>query len=193
MDENLLMVLSFIEEQSYWAPIVFIGFHVLRQFFWIPVAIVCMAGGILFESVYGTIYSIIGLTLSNIVFYAIIDKIPFFSKKLESLKEKLFGRYGRLNVQQISILRLIPFVHYHLLSLCLKEVKKDFKSFAYYSFLTNLPLAFFYTVFGHYIKQFSLSISLLLLLCLTLLVYLVREKTKVIAWGEFFKQQVKQP
>lgn len=186
MNDELSLVLGFIGAGSVFAPLIFISFHLLRQFLFIPVAVICISGGILFGPTAGTVYSILGLSLSSFVFYAVINKFPITIERLLKMKNKLFGNRN-LSMGQITILRLIPFIHYHLLSLCLMEKKKGFKDFAYYSFLSNIPLAFFYTVFGSYISEFSPSMVLILLLSLTVLLYLMREKYAVITWKEFFQ------
>ncbi|MDQ0220107.1 TVP38/TMEM64 family protein [Peribacillus cavernae] len=186
MNEELSFIVGFIGASSILAPFIFVTLHLLRQFLFIPVAIICISGGILFGPAAGTIYSILGLTLSSLLFYLVIRKFPKTMERLLKLKNKLFGRRN-LNVGQITVLRLIPFVHYHLLSLCLMEKKQGLKNFAYYSFLTNIPLAFFYTVFGSYISEFSPTMIVILLFSLTVLLYLMREKYTVITWKEFFQ------
>jgi uncharacterized membrane protein YdjX (TVP38/TMEM64 family) len=186
MDDKLMLVLSYIQAGSAFTPFIFIAFHILRQPLFIPVFVVCIAGGVLFGPVFGTIYSIIGLTLSNICFYYIIGKFPKTKEKLLHLKDKLFGNH-RLNSPQIAILRLLPFIHYYLLSLCLMESNKGIKNYLYQSFLTNIPLAFIYTVFGHSIANFSPTIIVSILLSFTVLLYLLRERQNVVPWGEFFR------
>jgi uncharacterized membrane protein YdjX (TVP38/TMEM64 family) len=186
MNEEFSLILGYIAAGSVFAPFLFIILHLLRQFLFIPVAVICISGGILFGPAAGTIYSLLGLTLSSLVFYAVIRKFPKTMERLLNMKNKLFGQ-RHLNVRQITILRLIPFIHYQLLSLCLMEKKQGFNNFAYCSFLSNIPLAFFYTVFGSYISEFSPSMVLLLLLSLTVLLYLMREKYAVITWKEFFR------
>ena len=59
MDEGLSILFVMVEVGGIWAPIVFIFFHIFRQFLFIPVSLVCMAGGILFGSVFGTIFSLL--------------------------------------------------------------------------------------------------------------------------------------
>lgn len=186
MDERLVAAFAFMEASGYLAPVLFILFHILRQFLFIPVALVCMAGGVLFGSIFGTLYSLIGLTLLSVTFYFVIKSFTPFYEKLLRLKERWFGRNATLTTGQIAVLRLIPFVHYQLLNLCLLERKKELKPFIRASVLSNVPLAFFYTVFGQYIKQFSPPILAMIFLALFVLFYLLREKVRVIKWREFF-------
>jgi uncharacterized membrane protein YdjX (TVP38/TMEM64 family) len=186
MNEELSLIIGVTRASSIFAPLLFIFFHTLRQFLFIPVAIVCLSGGILFGAFAGTVYSIVGLTLSSMIFYGAISKFPKTLNRLLQMKNKLFGN-RTLNFQQITVMRLIPFIHYHLLSLCLMEKSKGIIKFTQQCFLSNLPLAFFYTVFGSYISEFSPAMGILLLIALTFLVYLLREKYTVMTWKEFFQ------
>jgi len=188
LEQKLALVMSFLQSGSILAPILFILFHVLRQFLFIPVVVVCITGGVLFGAFAGTLYSVIGLTLSCIAFYMAVHQFPKLMTRILQMKNKFFGS-RKLNTQQIAVLRLIPFFHYQLLSLCLMETKKGIKDYSYASLLTNIPLAFIYTIFGNYIRAFSPTLIILLLLALSLLFYLVREKQTVIPWKEFFSEK----
>lgn len=95
-----------------------------------------------------------------------------------------------MTVGQIAVLRLIPFFHYHLLNICLLERRPDFKGFMKGSFAANLPLAFFYTVFGEFITKFSPGIIAMIVLAICILFYMMREKIAILTWEEFFAQKV---
>ncbi len=189
MDDRLVAAFAIMEASGYIAPVLFILFHVLRQFLFIPVALVCMAGGILFGSILGTIYSLIGLTLLSIIFYFAIKSFTSFYERLLRLKEKWFGKSADLTTGQIAVLRLIPFIHYQLLNLCLIQKNPQFKPFVRATIISNIPLAFFYTVFGQYIKQFSPPIMVMIIMALAVLFYLLREKVRVMSWNEFFPER----
>ncbi|QTC43745.1 TVP38/TMEM64 family protein [Bacillus sp. V3] len=189
MDDRLVAAFAIMEASGYIAPVLFILFHVLRQFLFIPVALVCMAGGILFGSILGTIYSLIGLTLLSIIFYFAIKSFTSFYERLLRLKEKWFGKSADLTTGQIAVLRLIPFIHYQLLNLCLMQKNPQFKPFVRATIISNIPLAFFYTVFGQYIKQFSPPIMVMIIMALAVLFYLLREKVRIMSWNEFFPER----
>ena len=148
-----------IEVGGIWAPVVFIFFHIFRQFLFIPVSLVCMAGGMLFGSVFGTIFSLFGLILSSILFYFVIGKLPKTHEKLSRLRKKWFGEFRNVTVAQSAILRLIPFIHFHLLNFCLLEKNRSFNTYLKNSVLSNLPFAFFYSVFGQFIREFTPSLN----------------------------------
>ena len=127
MDESMAILLVLVGAGGILAPIAFILFHLIRQFLFIPVALVCLAGGILFGSLFGTLFSLLGLLLNSLCFYFLIDKMPKTYGKLSKLKRKWFGEYRNLTVSQTAILRLIPFIHFHLLNFCLIEKNRKFK------------------------------------------------------------------
>ncbi|MFC8572405.1 TVP38/TMEM64 family protein, partial [Heyndrickxia sporothermodurans] len=94
--------------------------------------------------------------------------------------------YAKLTIGQIAILRLIPFFHYHLLNICLLERNPTFKSYLKGSFVTNIPLVVFYTVFGQFISRFTPSLIIIILIALSILFFILREKVIVMKWKEFF-------
>ncbi|EOR25458.1 hypothetical protein A499_05470 [Niallia nealsonii AAU1] len=143
MEEQLSVLFVMVEVGGILAPIIFILFHTLRQFLFIPPILVCIAGGVLFGVTLGTIYSVIGLTINCLLFYAVIHRLPKTHRKLSTLKKRWFGEYRNLTLGQITVLRLIPVFHYHLLNFCLLEKRKSLKEFGKSSFISNIPLAFF--------------------------------------------------
>ena len=170
------------------APIMFVLFHVLRQLLLIPVAVVCLAGGMLFGPVLGSVLSLMGLWLSSVVFYFMISKMPSLQQKLERLDERTLKFGGRINVFQASVLRLIPFIHFQLLNFYLMGNSRRFSQYAKAAFWTNIPLAFFYTIFGHSIASFSIEMGFIVLVALAGLIFFMREKKVVIKWSHFFSQ-----
>lgn len=180
-------LLSFMKTAGIFAPILFICLHMLRPLFFLPVIFICISGGILFGSVAGSAYSLIGITLSSIIFYLCIKRTPRTLERLLKLKTKLIGANRSLTKKQIALLRLIPFIHFHLLSISLIELAPSFKEYVKSSLLTNIPLAVFYTSIGEWTVHISPIYSILLLTLLLSLVYLTRKKESSIKWRDFFQ------
>lgn len=179
-------LMTVVETGGIFAPLLFISFHLLRPLFFLPVVFICISGGILFGAVAGTVYSLIGITLSSMGFYGFIRWMPKTFKRLIHLKGKLIRNHSELTTSQIAILRLIPFIHFHLLSLCLIEVSQGFKEYTKSSLLTNIPLAFVYTSIGKWMSNLSPLYIIVLLLSILPLIYVLRRKEVVIKWNEFF-------
>ncbi|MBS8265160.1 TVP38/TMEM64 family protein [Mesobacillus boroniphilus] len=186
MDDAWSMLLIVVESGGWYAPVVFILFHVFRQFVFVPPAVVCIAGGLMFGVVPGIVYSLLGLSGASILFYFLMRQIPEMMNKLSRLKKRLVGRFRDLTVAQVSLLRLVPVIHYQLLSFCLYERKSSFKDFMFASFLANIPFVIFYTIFGEYVGEFDSLTGIFLMIVFLLLAYLLREKITFIKWREFF-------
>jgi uncharacterized membrane protein YdjX (TVP38/TMEM64 family) len=189
MNQSMTMLFTFLESSGLWAPIIFLLFHCVRQFLFIPVAVLCMVGGILFGVVLGALYSVIGLTFSCVLFYFLYQSMPKLFAKVHQMKEKWLGEKFSFTPGQIAILKCIPFMQYNLLSLILLERKRNIFSFTKQSLLTNIPVAMLYTIFGQSIRHLSPSIIVCILFSMTLLFYLLREKQMNIKWKEFFAEK----
>jgi uncharacterized membrane protein YdjX (TVP38/TMEM64 family) len=179
-------VLTAIKTTGFFAPFAFILFHVLRQFLLIPVAVVCVAGGILFGGELGSLYSVIGLTCASMTFYLITKMFPALLQRFVKMKVRWLGAYVQLSVGQIIILRMIPFINFSLISLLILEKVKTFRGYAKLSLLTHIPSALCFTFLGTFIQTLSPVLIIVLLSVLVFLVYFFREKQVMIKWYDFF-------
>ena len=179
-------VITYIELGGLFAPLLFICFHLLRPFFFLPVVFICISGGIIFGPVAGSFYSLIGITLSSIIFYGIYKKLPKSINRVLRVKKRLLGENTELTRAQIVLLRLVPFIHFHLLSLCLIEISTGFRDYTKASLLSNIPLALIYTSVGGTLSSLTpLTITIFMSLLLIFL-YLLRKKEIIIKWQDFF-------
>ncbi|WP_306454114.1 TVP38/TMEM64 family protein [Evansella halocellulosilytica] len=178
-----------IEEAGWLAPALFIIVHLLRPFLFIPVIVVCIAGGYLFGFLHGTIYSIIGLSLMSLFFYKFVDIFPSFRAKITRLKERFFK--GRsLTLGQVMILRMMPFIHFHLLSLYLMEMTSNFKEYMRYSIGGVILPAMVYTSFGQVITEMPIYVSLIFFgLLAAFFSYLGKRGTQTYKWNKFFPRK----
>lgn len=180
-------LLTIIKMGGLFAPVLFIFFHLLRPFFFVPVVFICISGGVLFGPVAGTAYSLIGITLSSAAFYGIIYLMPKSCNKFISMKQKIIGENTDFTMPQIAILRLIPFIHFHLLSLCLVQITAGFKDYIKASLVSNIPLAFVYTWIGQWISNLSPLYIYMVIIAVLPLIYLLRRKEIIIKWQDFFQ------
>ncbi|QDP40820.1 TVP38/TMEM64 family protein [Radiobacillus deserti] len=184
-------LMAVVEKGGLFAPLLFISFHILRPLFFLPVAFICISGGLLFGAVTGSILSVIGITLSSYVFYYMIQRMPKTYQRLVYMKSKIIGEHTKVTTLQVALLRLIPFVHFHLLSLCLLEISSNVKEYMRASFLSNIPLAIAYTAFGQWMSNLS-PVMMVAALCVLLpCIYLIRRKEIIIKWEEFFPEKKK--
>lgn len=180
-------IMAFIETGGLFAPILFISFHLLRPLLFLPVVFICISGGVLFGTIAGTLYSVIGITLSSVVFYGMIHWMPRTFKKITRLKKKMIGKHAELTTSQITVLRLIPFIHFHMLSLCLIEISNGFRDYTKASLLSSIPLAVIYTSIGKWIANLSPLYIFIFFIMLLPLLYVLRRKEVYIKWYDFFQ------
>ncbi|RNF39044.1 TVP38/TMEM64 family protein [Planococcus salinus] len=168
---------SLIHSAGWLAPFLFILLHVLRPILFLPVIVVCIAGGVLFGFFEGAILSFVGLSLMTLISYILVNKFPKFRHKMSRLKKKLF-QDRTISVSQVMILRIMPFVHFHLLSLYLMESTKSFREYMNYSVLGVILPAVVYTAFGQIITELSWISTALLFLALALIYSLAGKLNK---------------
>lgn len=143
-------VFQAVEEAGWIAPLIFILLHVFRPLLLLPVVVFYIAGGYLFGIFYGTIYTLIGLALMSAVFYAIVNVIPSARHYLSRVKRRVFGE-RQMSLGQVNILRMMPFIHFQVLSLYLIEMTSSFKEYMRYSVAGVILPTITYTSFGGFI------------------------------------------
>ncbi|WP_138415912.1 TVP38/TMEM64 family protein [Aquibacillus sediminis] len=163
-----------IENAGWLAPVLFILIHILRPLLFLPVIVVCIAGGVLFGFVEGALLSFIGLSLMSLISYQLVNKFPKFRSGIARLKQKVF-QDRTISVSQVMILRITPFIHFHLLSFYLMEMTKSFKEYMYYSILGMIMPAILYTAFGEAITTLPWYLTGMLFLFL-LIIYVYLDK-----------------
>lgn len=180
---------TYIEQSGFIAPILFILFHLIRPLLFLPVIFVCMVGGYLFGIFYGSVFSLVGLTLMCIIFYYIVQKFPRILEKFTKMSQRLLKKRN-ITMKQTMVLRVVPFVHFHLLSLYVLEQTDSFKEYLKYSFLGLIVPSILFTMFGHLIMNLSLFYSIVLLVMISFIFIYMRkiEEEKSIKFKKFFEK-----
>ncbi len=128
MDQVGVSMLTVVATGGLFAPLLFVLLYLLRPALFLPVVFLCISGGILFGAVAGTILSIIGITASSMLFYGIAQRFPRSANRILMLKQKLIGRHTSFTTGQVALMRLVPFIHFHILSVCLMENNRSWRS-----------------------------------------------------------------
>src|SRR5690625_3683391 len=105
MEHITNQVFTLIESGGLFSPLLFIFFHIFRSIIFVPVAIICIAGGVLFGTIPGILYSVIGITLCSILFYKVIKWMPRTAKRLKRMKQRLVGKHTTFTIPQVTVLR----------------------------------------------------------------------------------------
>lgn len=167
-----------IHSYGWYGPLIFILLHALRSFMFIPVTALCIAGGALFHGLFGTIYSMIGLTIGSGMLYVMF---LFFPLERYLLKKKKKVLEEPLSLKKVILIRLLPFAHYNLVSLWIKRETKRFLPYSKIMFLSNIPLVIIYSFLGEVILFLSFQKVIIITLMLIFILYLVwRQDQKII-------------
>ena len=106
-----------------WAALAYIGLFTLLPAFFFPVAVLALAGGLLFGLWWGSLYTFLGAILNCTLMFLMARYVG--REKVEQLlhsrlssywQEKLKGLEGRSGFLILVILRLIPAVPYNLIN-----------------------------------------------------------------------------
>ncbi|CQR47976.1 SNARE associated Golgi protein [Paraliobacillus sp. PM-2] len=169
---------AFIDYAGWYAPLLFVVLHIIRPILFIPVIVVCIAGGVVFGFVEGAILSLIGLSLMSLLTYKVVYKFPKLRQSIARLKKKIF-QDRMISVSQVMVLRIMPFVHFHLLSFYLMEMTNNLKGYMYYSILGLIAPAVIYTAFGEAITAFPWYVTICFFFILVLIYYFIDRRNKV--------------
>ena len=114
---------AFVAEFGPWAPAVYIGLFALLPAVFFPVAVLALAGGLLFGLWAGSIYTFLGAMINCTVMFWLARTVGY--EKVKALVEsRLSGKWqkrlnaaaGREGFLLLIILRLIPAVPYNLIN-----------------------------------------------------------------------------
>ena len=176
------------------APIIFILSYLVQAFVpFIPTLILTMFGGYVFGVMWGTIYSLIGMTIGSIIVFLIAKKVgrPFFSriiskKELEHF-DVFFKKRGDMSIFLArSILILFP---PDVVSVAAGLTQIKLRHYVIFSVLGFIPNLFILALFGRQLSQGinPATITLLVLIVLAILGYIFRHQLKI-----FFIEEIKE-
>lgn len=114
---------GFVMEFGSWAPVVYMGLFAVLPAFFFPVAVLALAGGLLFGLWAGSVYTFLGALINCTVMFLLARTIgaqkvrDMVELKLSSKwQDRLNAAAGRKGFFLLIILRLIPAVPYNLIN-----------------------------------------------------------------------------
>lgn len=114
---------ALVEKAGSWAPFAYIGLFALLPAFFFPVAVLALAGGLLFGLGLGSLYTFIGAIINCALMFILSRYVGraraerLIADKLSpSWQDKLSKAGGREGFLLLVILRLIPAVPYNLIN-----------------------------------------------------------------------------
>lgn len=165
-----------LQQTGGWAPALYIGLFILLPAFFFPVAVLALAGGLLFGLWWGSVYTFIGAVL-NCAMMFLLARYVGRSQVQRLVEQKLSPQWqrrlqmadGKEGFLLLIILRLIPAVPYNLINYTFGLTGISFSSYLLASAIGIIPGTFAFINIGDKTLEagspsFWISIGLLVLL-----------------------------
>ena len=165
-----------LQQTGGWAPVLYIGLFVLLPTFFFPVAVLALAGGLLFGLWWGSVYTFIGAVL-NCALMFLLARYVGRSQVQHLVEQKLSPQWqrrlqmadGKEGFLLLIILRLIPAVPYNLINYTFGLTGISFSSYLLASAIGIIPGTFAFINIGDKTLEagspsFWIAIGLLVLL-----------------------------
>lgn len=165
-----------LQQTGGWAPALYIGLFILLPAFFFPVAVLALAGGLLFGLWWGSVYTFIGAVL-NCALMFLLARYVGRSQVQRLVEQKLSPQWqrrlqmadGKEGFLLLIILRLIPAVPYNLINYTFGLTGISFSSYLLASAIGIIPGIFAFINIGDKTLEagspsFWIAIGLLVLL-----------------------------
>lgn len=165
-----------LQQTGGWAPVLYIGLFILLPTFFFPVAVLALAGGLLFGLWWGSVYTSIGAVL-NCALMFLLARYVGRSQVQRLVEQKLSPQWqrrlqmadGKEGFLLLIILRLIPAVPYNLINYTFGLTGISFSSYLLASAIGIIPGTFAFINIGDKTLEagspsFWIAIGLLVLL-----------------------------
>ena len=151
LSEKTEIVKYWVQKLGVWAPLVYCLGFILRPIVFFPATPYAILGGILFGSIWGTLYVVIGAMCSGIceflfVRYFADERVKTF---LENKTKKVSGTISKHGFITVFLVRIIPNVAFDLQNCGLALAPIKFSHYALGTLLGCLPACIFYASFGN--------------------------------------------
>ena len=149
IDANALE--SWVKNAGSAGPIVFMLFYVMGTVFFLPGAVLTLAGGALFGPVFGTFYNLTGATIGAMISFITARYLAhdWVEKKtggrMKQLKQGVEGEGWKF----VAFVRLVPLFPFNVLNYALGLTKIKFSHYSIATYVFMLPGAFAYTYLGY--------------------------------------------
>jgi uncharacterized membrane protein YdjX (TVP38/TMEM64 family) len=124
-----------------WGPLAFVMLYAVGPSFLVPGAVMTIAGGLAFGSLWGAVYSMLGADIGAIVAFGagrLLGK-GFVERLLGERFEKLLARIARNGFHIILYLRIVPVIPYNALNLLAGASPIEFRDYVVASMLGMIP------------------------------------------------------
>ena len=180
------IVKEYIVGFGVFAPVIFILSYLVQAFVpFIPSSIITMSGGYVFGIAFGTVYSLIGVTIGSIIIFLIARKLgrPFFRKIISKKELEHFDVFfKKRGDRSILLARSIPMLFpLDIVSIAAGLTQINIRHYVIFSILGFIPNLFILALFGERLSKGMnpATVAVLVLIVLVIFGYLFRHPLKV--------------
>lgn len=176
---------ALIEDAGIWSLVIFVFICMFRQILLIPSPVVFISGGLIFGTLYGSLYTIFGHMVNIALAYYIgsrfKDRIKGFISEKYVYKIRRAKEKGSFT--QMFVMRITPGFPVDPISFGAGFVGMDFHNYFWGSFFGSVPKIVLYAFLGQGLDNlfsFQTMIALAFLLTLALMPYVIKKRKEAL-------------
>lgn len=148
--ENPRLVKLEVVRWGIWGPLVYMLLYAVGPSFLVPGAVMTVAGGLAFGTLWGSVYSLIGADVGALVAFGAGRFLgqSFVRRVVGGRFEKILGRIERHGFQIIFYLRLVPVIPYNALNLLAGASPITFRDYFWASMIGMVPGTILFAFLG---------------------------------------------
>ncbi len=148
--ENPALVKVEVLEWGIWGPVVYMLLYAVGPSFLVPGAVMTIAGGLAFGTVWGSIYSLVGADAGALIAFAAGRFLgrSFVEHLVGERFERLLGHIERHGFEIIFYLRLVPLIPYNALNLLAGASPITFRDYFWASMIGMVPGTILFAFLG---------------------------------------------
>jgi uncharacterized membrane protein YdjX (TVP38/TMEM64 family) len=153
-----------------WGPLIYILLYAVGPSFLVPGAVMTIAGGLAFGTLWGSVYSLLGADFGALVAFGAGRFLgrSFVSRIVGVRFERLMGRIERYGFQIIFYLRLVPVIPYNALNLLAGASPIRFRDYFWASMIGMVPGTILFAFLGDALwhpasPRFALAVGLIVI------------------------------
>jgi len=133
-----------------WGPLVYVLLYAIGPSFLVPGAVMTIAGGLAFGTMWGSVYSLIGADIGAIVAFGAGRFLGrgFVESIVGKRFDAILGRIAKHGFQIVLYLRMVPVIPYNALNLIAGASRISFRDYFWASVIGMIPGTILFAFLG---------------------------------------------
>ncbi|MDO6655279.1 TVP38/TMEM64 family protein [Anaerobacillus sp. 1_MG-2023] len=183
---------GWISSFGFYAPLIFLLICIGRPFVLFPTSIISISGGLVFGPLLGTVLAVVGGSTGALLFFSLARKLGMniLPKSWKRRGENLEKRLSEKGFLYVLLLRLVPFLHFDLVSYVCGVSNVNRRKYYLATLLGMLPGAIALNFLGASFLSNNLS-SVIIAAAVLLLLLIVSLYIRRKAFGPSVEEELK--